>query len=150
MKKAWALNYLLSAKWRLWSDWADLGWSESSLGAQSFCWFVTRWLNYCKRRFPYDIMEKSTNNPWWSLNIISTYRIYPVFGQTGLGKQCRPRSDTDATKSWYCISMVSPLVSMFCACTFLHRRGSKLFSAMFLTSILIFFLYILKTFFFFF
>ena len=23
MKKHWALNYLLSAKWRLWSDWAD-------------------------------------------------------------------------------------------------------------------------------
>ena len=41
MKKAWVLSYPLSAQRRLWSDWADgcPGWSESSLGAQSFCWF---------------------------------------------------------------------------------------------------------------
>ena len=34
MKKAWVLNYPLSAKRRLWSDWP-----VSSLGAQSFRWF---------------------------------------------------------------------------------------------------------------
>ena len=40
MKKHWALNYLLSAQWRLWSDWADaqadliLRWVH-----MSFCWF---------------------------------------------------------------------------------------------------------------
>ena len=34
MKKAWVLSYPLSAQRRLWSDW-----SESSLGAHSFCWF---------------------------------------------------------------------------------------------------------------
>ena len=44
MKKAWVLSYPLSAQRRLWSDWADAlggcpGWSESSLGAHSFCWF---------------------------------------------------------------------------------------------------------------
>ena len=42
MKKAWVLNYPLSTKQTLWSDWADAqgpGWSESSLGAQSLCWF---------------------------------------------------------------------------------------------------------------
>ena len=38
MRKLWALKYLLSARWRLWSHWADAqaihpGWSESSLGA---------------------------------------------------------------------------------------------------------------------
>ena len=33
MKKAWFLSYPLSAQRRL------SGWSESSLGAQSFCWF---------------------------------------------------------------------------------------------------------------
>ena len=37
MKKPWVLGYPLSAQRRLWSDWA--GWSESSLGAHSFCWF---------------------------------------------------------------------------------------------------------------
>ena len=51
MKKSWALSYPLSAQQRLWSDWADAertaktlirlggcpGWSESSLGAHSFC-----------------------------------------------------------------------------------------------------------------
>ena len=55
MKKAWVLSYPISAQRRLWSDWAELpnkrtaktlirlggcpGWSESSLGAQSLCWF---------------------------------------------------------------------------------------------------------------
>ena len=49
LKKAWVLSYPLSAQRRLWSDWADAktlirlggcpGWSESSLGAQSLCWF---------------------------------------------------------------------------------------------------------------
>ena len=37
MKKHWALNYLLSAQWRLWSDWADdlsLRWAH-----MSFHWF---------------------------------------------------------------------------------------------------------------
>ena len=37
MKKPWVLSYTLSSQRRLWSDWAD--WSESSLGAHSFCWF---------------------------------------------------------------------------------------------------------------
>ena len=35
MKKTWVLSYPLSAQRRLWSE----GWSESSLGAQSLCWF---------------------------------------------------------------------------------------------------------------
>ena len=41
MKKAGVLSYPLSAQRRLWSDWVDgcPGWSESSLGAHSFCWF---------------------------------------------------------------------------------------------------------------
>ena len=38
MKKAWVLSYQFSAQWRLWSDCP--GWSESSLGAHSSCWFV--------------------------------------------------------------------------------------------------------------
>ena len=37
MKKAWVLNYPLSALQRLWSDWVDAQ-AESSLGAQSLCW----------------------------------------------------------------------------------------------------------------
>ena len=41
MKKAWVLSYPLSAQQRLRSDWA--GWSESSLDAQSFCWFFLSW-----------------------------------------------------------------------------------------------------------
>ena len=32
MKKHWALNYLLSAQWKLWSDWAD---AQADL---SLCW----------------------------------------------------------------------------------------------------------------
>ena len=49
MKKAWVLSYPLSAQQRLRSAWASAkslirlggcpGWSESSLGAQPFCWF---------------------------------------------------------------------------------------------------------------
>ena len=40
MKKPWVLSYPLSAQRRLESDWADAqADSESSLGAQSLCWF---------------------------------------------------------------------------------------------------------------
>ena len=45
MKKAWVLNYPLSAQWRLWSDWVDaqadlhLRWVHSH-----FVGFVIRWL----------------------------------------------------------------------------------------------------------
>ena len=47
MKKAWVFSYSLSSQRRLWSEWADAqadlslrpGWSESSLGARSLCWF---------------------------------------------------------------------------------------------------------------
>ena len=39
MKKAWVLSYPLSAPQRLIWLGGCPGWSESSLGAQSFCWF---------------------------------------------------------------------------------------------------------------
>ena len=39
MKKAWDLSYPLSAQQRLIRPGGCPGWSESSLGAQSFCWF---------------------------------------------------------------------------------------------------------------
>ena len=39
MKKAWVLTYPFSAQWRLIRLGGCPGWSESSLGAQSFCWF---------------------------------------------------------------------------------------------------------------
>ena len=39
MKKAWVLGYPLSAQWRLIRLGGCPGWSESSLGAHSFCWF---------------------------------------------------------------------------------------------------------------
>ena len=40
VKKPWVLSYQMSAQRSHWSEWADgQGWSESSLGAQSFCWF---------------------------------------------------------------------------------------------------------------
>ena len=39
MKKAWALSYPFSAQRKLIRLGGCPGWSESSLGAQSFCWF---------------------------------------------------------------------------------------------------------------
>ena len=40
MKKHWALNYLLSAQWRLWADCADAQTDLSLRSAHmSFCWF---------------------------------------------------------------------------------------------------------------
>ena len=39
MKKPWVLSYPLSAQWRLIRLGRCLGWSESSLGAHSLCWF---------------------------------------------------------------------------------------------------------------
>ena len=38
-KKAWVLSYPLSAQRRLIRQGGYRGWSESSLGAQPFCWF---------------------------------------------------------------------------------------------------------------
>ena len=37
MKKHFALNYLLSAQWRLWSDWAVLSWGNSRCGYCTAC-----------------------------------------------------------------------------------------------------------------
>ena len=51
MKKAWVLSYPLSAQRRFWSECP--GWSESSLSAQSLCWFcyvaaqMTKMLTFC-------------------------------------------------------------------------------------------------------
>ena len=39
MQKAWVLSYPMSAQQRLIRLGWCLGWSKSSLGAQSFCWF---------------------------------------------------------------------------------------------------------------
>ena len=39
MKSAWVRSYLLSTQWRLIRLGGCPGWSESSLGAHSFCWF---------------------------------------------------------------------------------------------------------------
>ena len=39
MKKLWVLSYPLSTQWRLIRLGGCPGWSESSLGAHSFCWF---------------------------------------------------------------------------------------------------------------
>ena len=39
MKKTWVLSYPMSAQRRLIRLGGCPGWSESSLGAQSFCWF---------------------------------------------------------------------------------------------------------------
>ena len=40
MKKAWVLSDLLSAQWRLWSDWADAQADMSLRWAHmTFCWF---------------------------------------------------------------------------------------------------------------
>ena len=83
MKKAWVLSYPLSAQQRLWSDWADgcPGWSESSLGAQSFCWFCHEaahissvWLNpkrqnrrKCRKSMSYKYllwMKRLRKNGW--------------------------------------------------------------------------------------
>ena len=65
MKKHWALNYLLSTQWRLWSDWAyaqadqNLRW-----GHMSFCWvccaaahfiFVIYWSSTCLQTFKFTM-----------------------------------------------------------------------------------------------
>ena len=39
MKKHWALNYLLSAQWRFWSNWADPRLIWVFAGRTSDCWF---------------------------------------------------------------------------------------------------------------
>ena len=54
MKKAWVLRYPLSAQRRLLIRLGGCpGWSESSLGAHSFCWFchvVAHFYNSCSRK----------------------------------------------------------------------------------------------------
>ena len=51
MKKAWVLNYLFSAQWRIWSDWADAQADLSLRWAHNhFVGFVMRRLKFLKRR----------------------------------------------------------------------------------------------------
>ena len=47
MKKAWALSYPLNAQRRLIRLGGCPGWSESSLGTQSFCWFCHKVAQIC-------------------------------------------------------------------------------------------------------
>ena len=47
MKKGWVLSYPLSAQRRLIRLGRCPGWSESSLGAQSFCWFCHEAAHLC-------------------------------------------------------------------------------------------------------
>ena len=52
MKKLWVLIYPLSAQRRLLISLGGCpGWSESSLGAHSFCWFVMSWLILLRNRY---------------------------------------------------------------------------------------------------
>ena len=117
MKKAWVLSYPLSAQRRLWSDWESslcaqwvakdtaktlirLGgcpvWSESLLGAHSFCWFchveaqitmtldLDFWLMLCRReefsfRNVYDSMLVGTKLNLFTQKWFKKYRVKTRF-----------------------------------------------------------------------
>ena len=49
-KKHWALNYLLSAQWRLWSDWVDAQADLSLCDFVDFVGFVMRLLKYFSKK----------------------------------------------------------------------------------------------------
>ena len=70
LKKAWVLSYPLSAQRRLIRLGGCPGWSESSLGAQSFCWFchgAAQVILFCfsfllfglSHRYSYDVAQFS-------------------------------------------------------------------------------------------
>ena len=69
--RAWVLSYPMSAQRRLWS-----GWSESSLGAQSLCWFcheaahiVSHWYNELghSKTYSNDVYPANAHNSLCSL-----------------------------------------------------------------------------------
>ena len=65
MNKHWALNYILSAQWRLWSDWAD---AQADLSLRwphmSFCWFCRAAVLSCGVSFML-FHDRSNNLTLW-------------------------------------------------------------------------------------
>ena len=98
MKKAWFLSYLMSAQRRLCSDWADAqadlsrlggcpGWSESSLGVQSFCWF-------CHEVAQIKLLPTLIVDSCWRKHIRTSWSLLPggYIVQTLVGPSARQNS----------------------------------------------------------
>ena len=60
LKKAWVLSYPLSAQWRLIRLGGCPGWSESSLGIQSFCWFCHAAAQICSSAYHENLNNSHT------------------------------------------------------------------------------------------
>ena len=58
MKKSWALSYPLSARRRLWSDWAD---AKADL---SFRWAHTHFVGFVMSRLIYSLMGSQRRGLW--------------------------------------------------------------------------------------
>ena len=68
MKKAWVLSYPLSTQQRLIRLGGCPGWSESLLGAQSFCWF-------CHGAAQMDFVTKVKSSLCGSHFVLSHYKL---------------------------------------------------------------------------
>ena len=69
IKKAWVLSYPLSARRRLIRLGGCPGWSESSLSAQSLCWFQNKGLSQSQQEKQYTWFKRE-----WSLSAPSMLR----------------------------------------------------------------------------
>ena len=77
MKKHWALNYLLSAQWRLWLDSADAQADQSLRWAHmSFCWFSRAQAHFIIIPTPYPNFEPFD---WLKKKVLHFDRISELF-----------------------------------------------------------------------
>ena len=78
IKKAWVLSYPLIAQRRLWCP----GWSESSLGAQPFCWFMYLLMTLIGScGFMNDLI--------FPASLITAFLFYLNWGQNRTHSQCQ-------------------------------------------------------------
>ena len=116
MKKHWALNYLLSTQWRLWSDWCP-GWSVCSLGARHFAGFVLQRL------------KLSACGTSWNRVLVRLYVLFPPFnglcGGSMHGDRATKRQWSDGVRE-VLSSSSSWAICFFFPCDIWHPQRSDL------------------------
>ena len=93
MKKAWVLHYPLSAQPRLIRQGGCACWAESSLGAQSFCWFchevahLSSWHSQSVIYLLFIKKKKKTSLSW-----IFVFQFQHVMTQDQIGNLTHPNT----------------------------------------------------------
>ena len=122
MKKAWVLSYPLSVQLRLIRLGGCPGWSESSLGAQSFCWFChvaaqivdlpvcITWWGWKYFEIMYVFSNYFTYHSFLSHSFFLLYIVYPVCMFYVPSKKAFNTAELLSSKS------TQPTMSKVCSC----------------------------------